>query len=507
MPYFLQLACKKIGDKRCDNRNAHDGTLDDVNMDSLPHEKATVLIDQERCPCHPCNRSLPDASIHPPMGLTKPLAAERFRIQRLRLQMNPLIVTLLLVGLLLVGCTDSGPSGLQRIADDAAEVRGGDGFLVAITDAEGKRTTAVAGVDATGAPMSDDVTWHIGSVTKTFVAVVIMQLADEGLLSLDDRASSYVDHDFVPAAATIFDLLHHSSGVPDYVASEEWVTLMRSCPDETPNTYDYVSQESLFDPGTEWSYSNTNYLLLGEVIEQVTGMPPETVIRHRILEPIGLADTYTADVESGPPPVPAVADFFDTGFGPVECDTAPVGGVTGTDSRMISSVDDLDAFFRALFDGKLVSEDSLEAMTSEHYVGSAESGYGLGMIHLLKPPTDEVDIWANGGGVVGYKTLVFFDLKSRTTVIAMTPTGHDIQEQDDILRWAFGQRSSGAQRSATNARVRIPTQTRNVVSPLFRSKSSVYVWLPSVAPCVAAIPPQPAGGSITSPFGCSPMVL
>ncbi|HJQ76437.1 MAG TPA: serine hydrolase domain-containing protein, partial [Acidimicrobiia bacterium] len=137
------------------------------------------------------------------MGMTKPLAAEKVPHTKLRLEMNPSMLTLLLIGLLLAGCADSGPSGLQRIAEDAAEARGGYGFLVAITDAEGKRTTAVAGVDATGAPMSDDVTWHIGSVTKTFVAVVIMQLADEGLLSLDDPAARYVDHEFVPAAATI----------------------------------------------------------------------------------------------------------------------------------------------------------------------------------------------------------------------------------------------------------------------------------------------------------------
>lgn len=372
------------------------------------------------------------------MGMTKPLAAEKVPHTKLRLEMNPSMLTLLLIGLLLAGCADSGPSGLQRIAEDAAEARGGYGFLVAITDAEGKRNTATAGVDAAGAPMTDDVTWHIGSVTKTFVAVVIMQLAEEGLLSLDDRAGSYVDHEFVPAEATLFDLLHHSSGVPDYVDDEEWVTLMRSCPDESPNTYDYVAQKPLFEPGREWSYSNTNYLLLGEVIERVTGMPPETVIRQRILEPIGLADTYMADVETGQPPVPAVADFFDTGFGPIECETAPVGGVTGTDSRMVSSVDDLDAFFRALFGGELVSEESLEEMTSENYVGSDESGYGLGIIHLLEPPADDVDIWANGGGVVGYKTLVMYDLRSKTTVIAMTPTGRDIQEQEDILRWTFG---------------------------------------------------------------------
>jgi D-alanyl-D-alanine carboxypeptidase len=339
---------------------------------------------------------------------------------------------------LVVACVDHGPAGLQAIADEAAELRGGYGFLVAVIDGEGGRTVAIAGTDATGAPLTEDVTWRIGSVTKALVAVVIMQLVDEGRLSLDDSAAMYVNHDFIPAGATVFDLLHHSSGIRDYVEDEEWVELMRSCPDEAPYPFDFVAEGPLFEPGSEWRYSNTNYLILGEIIEMVTGLPPEIAIRHRIIEPLGLTDTYTAYVETGRPPVPAVADFFDAGPGPIECDTAPISGVTGTDGGMVSSVDDLNVFYRALFAGELISDESLHAMTGVEYVGSEVSGHGLGLIHLLEPPNADVDIWANGGGVVGYRTLLLYDLTSDTTVIVMTPTGHDPSELEDILRWAFG---------------------------------------------------------------------
>jgi D-alanyl-D-alanine carboxypeptidase len=240
-------------------------------------------------------------------------------------------VLLVFALVLVVGCVDHGPAGLQRIADEAAELRGGYGFLVAVIDGEGGRTVGIAGTDATGAPLTEDVTWRIGSVTKAFVAVVTMQLVDEGHLSLDDLAATCLDYDFIPAEATILDLLHHSSGIPDYVENEEWVELMRSCPDEAPYPYDFVAEGPFIEPGSEWRYSNTNYLLLGEIIENVTGLPPETAIRHRILEPLGLSDTYTAYVETGRPPVLAVAAFFDDGPGPIECDTAPISGVPVVD--------------------------------------------------------------------------------------------------------------------------------------------------------------------------------
>lgn len=351
-----------------------------------------------------------------------------------------LLVSLVAItGLMSAACVDHSPAGLQAIAAEASEERFGNGFAVVVTDRDGNRTTGAAGTRADGSPMDASDPWVIGSVSKAFVAATVMQLVDEGLVSLDDRAADYLDYPFVPAEATVFDLLHHSSGIPDYL-SEDWHTVVRSCPAREPLPYDYVDAEPLFEPGTEWSYSNTNYLLLGELIESVTGNPVQVEMRSRILDPLGLSDTYVLHVETGEPPMPATQDYFEGGPGPLaECQMEPAPGPARVEGFMVSSVTDLDRFYRALFGGDLVSAQSLEAMMRQDYVGAEESGHGLGIIHLFEPPVDDVDIYGNGGGVVGYKTLLLIDLESMTTVVAVSPNGFGFtNQQEDILRWAFG---------------------------------------------------------------------
>ena len=330
---------------------------------------------------------------------------------------------------------DHSPADLQRIADDASEERFGNGFAVVVTDADGIRNVGVAGTLVDGRPMSADGPWVIASVGKAFVATTVMQLVDEGVISLDTRAAAYLDHEFIPQRATVFDLLHHSSGIPDFL-TEDYVALMRSCPEAEPNRYDYVAETPLFEPGTEWSYGNINYLLLGELVEAVTGSPIEVEMRNRIFDPLGMGDTYLGHVETGPAPMAAGQDFFDTGPGPLsDCQMEWQGGA---DRDMVSSVLDLDRFYRALFGGELVAAASLEAMMSQDYVG-AEHGQGLGIIHLLAPPVEGVHIYGNGGGTVGYQTLLLIDLNSMTTIVAISPNGFGFEnQQDDILRWAFG---------------------------------------------------------------------
>lgn len=334
---------------------------------------------------------------------------------------------------------NQSPAGLQKIAEDASEERFGNGFAVVVTDGEGNRTEGVAGTVADGRSMSVEDPWVVASVGKAFVATTVMQLVDQGVISLDDLPVDYLDHKFIPPTATVLDLLHHSSGIPDYL-TEQYVALMRSCPAYEPNPYDYVDTTPLFEPGAEFNYGNVNYLLLGEIVEAVTGNGIEVEMRNRIFEPLGLADTYVRYVEGGPAPMPAMQDFFDTGPGPIsDCEMAWDGGPAPVDRYMVSSVDDLDRFYRALFGGQLVGPESLKAMMSQEYVGSESSGHGIGIIHLLEPPVEGVNIYGNGGGIVGYHTLLLIDLDSMTTIVAVSPNGFAFEnQQDDILRWAFG---------------------------------------------------------------------
>jgi D-alanyl-D-alanine carboxypeptidase len=350
-------------------------------------------------------------------------------------------VAILAAGALLSSCgVDQTPAALQKIAEEASAERFDNGFAVVVIDDQGRRTTGVAGTLVDGTPMSAEDPWVIGSVSKAFVATTAMQLVDEGLIALDDNAADFVDHDFIPQQATVVDLLHHSSGIPNYTDNPDYVDLLRSCPIQEPRPYDYVDDEPLFEPSTQFGYSNTNYLVLGELIEAVTGNPVEVEMRSRILDPLDLSDTHVMYVEDGPPPMAAGQDFYDTGPGPLaDCQMEHPPGPAPVDGFMVSSVDDLDRFYRALFGGELVSDDSLAAMERQEYVGSDQSGHGLGIIHLLEPPVDGVDIFGNGGGVVGYHTLLMIDLESMTTIVAVSPNGFAFEnQQDDILRWAFG---------------------------------------------------------------------
>lgn len=322
--------------------------------------------------------------------------------------------------LLVVGC---GAPSIQDVADSDPPM------VVVVSGPDRERSVAIAGTDATGAPLDADVVWRIGSITKTFVAVAVMQLVDEGLVDLDEEVSHFLTSPLVPAAATVRDLLQHTSGVPDYTPMMNDVA--RSCPPRLDPFELLEGAAPLFAPGDRWEYSNTNYLILGRLLGEVSGTGPASVLRKRILDPLRLDDTYLEGSEPGPPPVPAVADFYDTGPGPITC-TTPVWE-DATDAGLVSSFDDLETFFRALFDGRLVSRSSLSAMLDTN-----EQGYGLGISRLLDPPVDGVEIYGNGGGVVGYKSVVLFETGSETMVMLMTPSGHEIGEaQTSVIEAAF----------------------------------------------------------------------
>ncbi len=330
-----------------------------------------------------------------------------------------------------LGLGSCAPPTLQEVAVAGAAERADGGVLIVITDPKGGRTVATAGLDASGLPLDPDATWRIGSITKTFTAIVVLQLVDEGRIDLDDDIGQYLDNPLVPTGATVRHLLQHTSGVPDY--TPRYNEVARSCPENAIDPFALVAGERpAFAPGAEWQYSNSNYLVLGQLIEALTGLPPASAIRERVIGPLGLGATYLEGSEDGPPPVPAVADFYDSGPGPITCGT-PVWA-NATDGGMISNAQDLDTFFRAVFGGQLVSASSLAAMLETN-----EFGYGLGMSRLLEPPVEGVEIYGNGGGVVGYKSIVLYESTTGTTIVVMSPTGHEIGGlQTRVIEWAFG---------------------------------------------------------------------
>ncbi len=255
------------------------------------------------------------------------------------------------------------------------------GARLALRDPAGTSFTVADGVaDLTcGSAVDTDTPWNIGSATKTFVAVVVLQLAQEAKLDLDASVESFLPD--LPAASRITtrQLLQHTSGVNEYLHTEavegearrEWSTreLIAVA----------VAKGPLGEPGAGYHYSNTNYLLLGEIIEKVTSRPWHAEVRSRIIDPLQLEHTGYL----GEPGALRLGTGFVIENGRfVEATDRWNPSLGGAAGGMYSTTTDLMAFTLALFEGGLLDAKRLAEMRTfvpgEDY-GHIHHAYGLGL--------------------------------------------------------------------------------------------------------------------------------
>ncbi|EME61992.1 beta-lactamase class C [Amycolatopsis decaplanina DSM 44594] len=251
--------------------------------------------------------------------------------------------------------------------------------------------------------------FRAASVTKPFVAVVVLQLVAEGKVRLDTPIDRYLPglvagNGNDGSKITVRQLLQHTSGLYDYVRDldvDAW--RHRGAEPEELVTIG-LEHPPLFAPGTSWSYSNTNYVVAGMLIEKLTGRSVATEIRSRIAEPLGLRDTYLPlrGDESLPSPHPrgytpratGLADFTD--FDP---------SAAGASGGLVSTGEDLDRFFGALVDGRLLPRPQLTEMqrTVPAPVGIPGAEYGLGIASV--PLSCGGRFWGHGGNIIGFANL------------------------------------------------------------------------------------------------------
>ena len=254
------------------------------------------------------------------------------------------------------------------------------GARVALRDADGTITEATAGTpttDPASGPVDPDVAWNIGSATKTFVAVVVLQLADEGRIDLDAGIDRYLPD--LPAADRITprQLLNHTSGLGEYLDQPAVVNHPQR--QWTPAELIAVAEAAgrVGQPGGPHRYSNTNYIVLGELIEQLTGNPWADEVHTRITEPLGMTHTSLITDTSAPG-----YQMIDGSLVDVTSSSDPsVGGAAGA---IQSTSRDLLAFATALADGTLVSPESQAAMQTflpaeDLSQFGIDHGYGLGL--------------------------------------------------------------------------------------------------------------------------------
>ena len=275
------------------------------------------------------------------------------------------------------------PAGEAQLHDILAVHRAAGEFVgarIALRDADGTITEASAGtptLDPAGGPVDADVPWNIGSATKTFVAVVVLQLAEEGRIDLDAGIDRFLPDLAAADRITPRQLLNHTSGLGEYLGQPAVVDDPRR--QWTPAELIAVAEAAgrVGEPGGPHRYSNTNYVVLGEIIDQVTGTPWPAAVHARITEP--LAMTHTGLITA--PAVPGF-DSVDGSFVDVTQSFDPsIGGAAG---GMESTSRDLLAFATALADGTLLSLESQAAMQTflpaeDLSRFGIDHGYGLGL--------------------------------------------------------------------------------------------------------------------------------
>ncbi|WP_051217504.1 serine hydrolase domain-containing protein [Paenibacillus assamensis] len=248
--------------------------------------------------------------------------------------------------------------------------------------------------------------FRIGSITKTFTATVVLQLVGEGKLSLDDSIEKWLPgvvqgNGYDSNKITVRQLLNHTSGIADYTNAEHFMKRSFEQPFKSYSDVEHVEsglkQKPLFEPGTKFSYSNTNYVLAGLIIEKVTGDTYAEQITERLIKPLGLKNTLVPGTSSKLPK-PHARNYYSTGDKKLRDITELNPAIAGASGEMISTAGDLNRFFTKLLAGDLLKPKQMKEMldTVEAAPGMR---YGLGIKEIKL--SNGTTVWGHSGGIHG----------------------------------------------------------------------------------------------------------
>jgi len=354
----------------------------------------------------------------------------RSRVGNHRLAAVLSLVFILSLPLILVTSCGTGTPALSRDAQDGLEAvldetlseTGAPGAIAGVWTPEGDWVVAKGEADIeTGEPMRTGDIFRIGSITKTFVATVVLTLADDGMLNLDDRLSEYYPGFPMADEITVRMLLNHTSGIFSWDEVEGIFEEIYRNPDAGWTVEGMIQLAAgrpfYFDPGTGQHYSNINYFLLGTIIEEVTGQTLQKAIEERVTEPLGLENTFLPDS-------PDYQGQTVHGYEKVDGELVDVTGskveevisydLAWAAGGMVSTLDDLKVWVKALATGELLGEEMhREQMTMVDTTpeGSAlKTCYGLGV--------SSSDVWVgHSGAVVGNMCNMGYYPERDTTII------------------------------------------------------------------------------------------
>lgn len=322
----------------------------------------------------------------------------------------------------------------QDLLDDIVSeyIEDDNALVVYLSTLEGV-WTVTAGFARDDEPTTVEDRFRIGSVSKTFVAVVALMLVEEGVFALDDPASDWLSDEILQNIAntqsvTIRQLLNMRSGIDDYLGTDAFwdaveADLQREWTAEDVLVYAY-DLPALFAPDADFEYSNTNYILLQIILEEASAMGLHELIRERILEPLDMTDTYTQVSELLPGGF--VDAYDDTGFENLSemNDGAGLG-----DGGLISNVIDLHIFYEALLQNRTLLSSAMMDELLDFRPVDASSSYSLGLDEWRTPSGV---LWGHGGGVLGFASISAY-LPDDDAIIVILSANEDFETSELAL--------------------------------------------------------------------------
>ena len=269
-------------------------------------------------------------------------------------------------------------------------------------------------------PMAATDRFRVASITKSFVATIVLQLVAEGKLRLDDTVERWLP-DLLPdgRAITIRELLDHTSGLFEYQEDRPFVRAVIARPGRAWSPRELVaiaaSHGSLFPPGSSFSYANTNYIVLGLLVQAVTGMPLGRLFHQRLSCPLGLDET-AFPAGTG---MPGTYAHGYIGFATLkrlnalyDASVVESNSVAWSAGGLVSTADDVTHFYEALLGGRLLPPRLLAAMETP----SAQASYGLG---LLVVQSRCGRAYGHEGIATGYRSVVYANRRGTRVALVM----------------------------------------------------------------------------------------
>ena len=253
--------------------------------------------------------------------------------------------------------------------------------------------------------------FRIGSVSKTFTAAAVLQLIHEETVDLDDPLERWVAGFYDGRGITIRHLLTNTSGIPSYNYVGSFDDTQVWTPEELVSWSVTHGDGLAFEPGTQWEYSNTNWILLGLVIENATGNTYDAVLDERFFGPLGLHDTYVASDNDDP----EVVDCYDERGVDITGQAHPSFGWAA--GGIVSTPSDLAVWAASLYGGDVLNPTMLQWMTTQtNLPDGTVVDYGMGAF-VERDGSDA--LFGHSGGIGGYLTYMFYWAPSRIALVVM----------------------------------------------------------------------------------------